>query len=275
MTWIGYEVHGLESWTLFGSVDGEKWQVLDSVDDCATRRVVESVNGFTGRFFRIAQARGLTSVEFYSLEYPDGVCKGLGNLMEITASNNHLHRMASPRHKGMWYSANEEGSWIQFELVDCSIVPELYTIKCGKFWLLKSWELYGSMNGIDWDLLDRKIDSRFSESYAYGSWELGTTLECKFLRIKQFGTTRDGVRILCLSGVGFFGAVKTLKKGGEPERTVARVIEFRGVGAPREDREDEVELLRIEREEGEVELQERPVDQGFDEEEEIAKEYVS
>jgi hypothetical protein len=210
----GYEIQGLSKWSLLGSEGGKEWIEIDHAEDISEpkcRRNVRIEGNIT--IFKVKDAAGIQQIEFFSEEFPDGVCQALKQMIVVTTSNNHLHRMASPRHKGMWYSANEEGQWIQFELTDCSIVPELYTIKCGKFWLLKSWELLGSADGRDWEVLDRRTDiAEFCEPYAHGSWDLMTALECRYFRIRQTGETRDGLHVLCLSGVEIFGVRRKLKQ---------------------------------------------------------------
>ena len=212
------EVRCPMKWKLSGSHDGKVWHTIDShktkhvEDSKMKRRQVGKQKEYAWYNLRLVceddkPPSPINSIELFSEDFPDGVCRSLSSMILVTASNNELHRLASPRHRGMWFShGNEQEQWVQFEFKECTIVPEYYTLKSGPFWFLKTWKVMGSMNGFDWFILDERSDTgSLSKPYGYGYWRTKTSRQCKYLRIVHVKSAERRSQVLCLSGVEFFG----------------------------------------------------------------------
>lgn len=211
-------IHGLE-WSLYGSTDLETWELIHQMNSTDVEfepneiKKIEldneskSFSAFRLKKFSKNETKTYLNIkyfEFFNNDYPDGVSRHYK--YSVITSNNALHRLASPRHKANWCSINQPGQWVQFELVRNMIRLDYYTLKSGRCWFPRSWEVLGSADGREWVSLDKKENMPdLCSKYTAKMWGTTSSLECKFVKIVQIGETEDKVNILCLSGVEFFG----------------------------------------------------------------------
>ena len=208
-------------WSIKGANTEESWKVIVDVprNIASKKRIISEVLDETTtefQFYRIEiyekQERdrnlGISNFEFYNDQYPDGLMNHFrddrGFL--ITASNNHLNYLISPRHKHQWFSSEGKNQWVQFCFHKYVLIPAIYTLKCGKMWFPRGWKLEGSLDGKNWYILDQRMDKLYFQSpLEHCMFKCQFEKPCKFIRITLTSKTNDGLKILCLSGVEFFG----------------------------------------------------------------------
>lgn len=216
-------------WSLFGSNDFKKWDLIHSVDSqneqfkpnatfsYKLEKETDQYSIFLLKKFRKPKidSEYNLNVKYFDVfndsEFINGACQKLKAV--VTTSSNDLNRLASPRHKGSWFSLNLPNQWVQFEFTENVIRPDYYTLKSGVCWFLKSWEVLGSMDGSNWFRIDKKnkvLD--LNSKFALKMFDTEKSDDCRFIRIVNTNDMDNDIHILCLSGVEFFGRIRKFKK---------------------------------------------------------------
>ena len=254
---------GSKEWILYGTQDQTKWNIIDnqeSPDEIIEPRETvkidlekktEPYSSFklvSSKYYPEDDAYELiiSSVELFDDdEYSDGVFKKLtseNKYINVITSSNNPQVLISPRHKRIWYSINEPKQSITFQFLKHKVQPTKYTLKSGAFWHMRSWQLSGSYDGEKWFILDKKVNSmQMDRKFMANVYKIQQDYHiCKFLRITQIGKTYDGMNILCLSGLEFFGNVESDESEGQRLNHNIRVFEeirqSRGLPSPRSPR---------------------------------------
>jgi hypothetical protein len=134
-------------------------------------------------------------------------------IVTITASsmdsNDHgedysARNVADLKLESSFNSKNEENQWVCWDFGDSRITVKSYTLKGFE---LKSWIVEGSMDGENWSLMDRKIDTPVFDHRRVVSSVISKPCPSRFVRVTQIGTRRDGYHYLTLWAVEFFGTL--------------------------------------------------------------------
>lgn len=228
-----YEIQNTASstkakWSLFGSNDFKNWDLIHSVDSknevfnanatfsYTLEKETEPYSVFLLKKFKKPKIEESSlNIKYFDVfndsDYANGASQKLK--VVVTTSSNELNRLASPRHKGNWFSLNLPNQWVQFEFTENIIRPDYYTLKSGICWFLRSWEVLGSMDGSRWFRIDKKtrvID--LNSKYAVKMYDTEKSDDCRFIRIVHTDDDDNDIHILCLSGVEFFGRIRRFKK---------------------------------------------------------------
>lgn len=112
--------------------------------------------------------------------------------------------------KGSFVIINIEGSGFK-------LCPNAYTIKHGYnfgSFMLKNWNLEGSMDGTTWKLIkEHKEDmSLASKGYSTYTWPIDETDSFLYFRIVTTGVNQNGSNHLMLGGIEFYGTLTRFKK---------------------------------------------------------------
>ncbi|KAK8852563.1 hypothetical protein M9Y10_017551 [Tritrichomonas musculus] len=217
-------------WSLFGSNDFKKWDLIHSIDNInetfepnsiRTIKLENETNTYSIFQLKKFESQGIEfesnlNIKYFDVfnddQFVDGASKKLNVI--VTTSSNSLYRLSSPRHRASWYSLNRPNQWVQFEFVDNIIQPDYYTLKSGKCWFLRSWEVVGSLDGVKWFRIDKKVNNTdINSKFAVKLFDTEKSDDCRFIRIIQNENNGgDNINILCLSGVEFFGRIRKYKK---------------------------------------------------------------
>jgi hypothetical protein len=116
--------------------------------------------------------------------------------------------------KSYWISDNHPLSWICFEFKGKSISLRNYTLKAGAFgwnWVVK-WEVQGSNNATDWEILDRRETRDLTGFFNVGTYECSEANPKKFfrfIRIIQTAPNAGKSHSFQFTAVEFFGRVSS------------------------------------------------------------------
>lgn len=220
-----------KNWKLFGSNGEHGWLLIDEINDSESiiepNQVLEQkMDKPSAEYSRfklelVSYREGRKPVicikrfEIFNDQNEVGIFAKLQsenkNVLVIT-SGNDLYKIVNPKHKKkFWYSANEANSFVQFQFLQHRIRPSSYTIKTGEFWHLKSWELYGSCDGVEWFLMDKhRNTNQLNQAYKPSVWKCYSRYYCQFIKLVQVGQTHDNMNVLCMSGMEFFGGIQEL-----------------------------------------------------------------
>jgi hypothetical protein len=111
------------------------------------------------------------------------------------------------------YTSCLEGSWVEVRLPPGrSLVPTHYALRHGESdsTRLRHWELRGSSDGKEWEVLKKHNDDRSLPDGAFGvaHWPLDTTKAFSHFRVHQTGTNWSSYGDnyhLCCAGIELFG----------------------------------------------------------------------
>ena len=184
--------------------------------------------------------------------------KGINtNLQLIKTSNNYLHRLVSTNHRKMWFSTYGPKEWIQFEFTRNLIIPSKYTIKTGSMWFPKGWYLMGSLDGNKWAQLDKRTNvSALNAKHVCETFTISSTFKCKFLRFQQIGKSWDNLEIFCISGIEFFGEIRSDESSTENSKKVEeRKAKENQLQKEKKEREEKARQAHKEKEEKERQKQ--------------------
>jgi hypothetical protein len=102
-------------------------------------------------------------------------------------------------------SNGELHQWVCWDFHETRVRPTHYTLRT--YWL-KSWVLEGSLDGVDWTVIDQQTDTQdFTQrDVKAASFKVSEPRECRFIRLTQ---TANHTQTLCLQfwGVEFFGTL--------------------------------------------------------------------
>jgi hypothetical protein len=102
-------------------------------------------------------------------------------------------------------SKDEPGQWICWDFHKMRVRPTHYTIRS---YLLKSWVVESSLDGVNWTEIDRKTDNdHFRVGWSPVSYAVSNSADCRFIRLTQTGKTHGGQDWLCVSAFEVFGTL--------------------------------------------------------------------
>jgi hypothetical protein len=110
-----------------------------------------------------------------------------------------------------WYfgSANEPGQWVCWDFHEMRVIPTSYTISGG---FLKSWVIEGSIDGINWTLIDQRADNMTLFGLgSTASFTVRASPECRFVRLTQTAESNSGLDSLDFAGLEIFGTLKVVQ----------------------------------------------------------------
>ena len=114
----------------------------------------------------------------------------------------------------MFSSRNERDQWLMYDFRFLRIKPTSYYIKSGIYgkyeYHPRSWDLEGSNNGKEWDVLDsRRNDGSLNGVSSTGKFDISSSYKYyKYLRIKQTDTNWKGDNFLVISALEFDGSIQ-------------------------------------------------------------------
>jgi hypothetical protein len=93
----------------------------------------------------------------------------------------------------------------QIDLKNRYVVPTAYTLRHGmstKADFIRAWDLQGSKDGMNWDLINRhRQDEALEEGFGSHTWQLPPVkTSYKIFRVLQTGKNSSNHNFLCLSG---------------------------------------------------------------------------
>jgi hypothetical protein len=109
--------------------------------------------------------------------------------------------------------AHEGNNWICYEFRRHIIVPTHYAIRsffdgaknCPN---LKSWKVEASLDGDHWDELDHREDnSELNEKNVTGTFEVGRSQICRYMKLTNIGRNHRGSDQLIISAFDIFGSL--------------------------------------------------------------------
>jgi hypothetical protein len=96
---------------------------------------------------------------------------------------------------------NEPGQWVCWDFHAMRVIPTHYTIQT---LALRSWVIEGSLDGVDWREIDRRIHSDSPQSWM-ASFPVSDSPQCRFVRLTRTGMNRSGNSNLLLYHFEIFG----------------------------------------------------------------------
>lgn len=154
-------------------------------------------------------------------EYPfDGVFALLmskygGNIhdkgiIDITASSDpdkNVSFVSDSDWESYWFSDNVPNSWVQFDFKDKLIIVTDYTIQSdgsdGNH--LLHWELEGSNDGKNWEVIDKRDTNDLNSFYKVKSYSCFLEKPFRMLRLRQTGKNSSNQDYMLLASIEFFG----------------------------------------------------------------------
>lgn len=108
------------------------------------------------------------------------------------------------------YFASEDKpeQWILFEFKHNEIIPTYYLLRSQYDFInnLKSWMIEGSIDGIEWKLLDKRLEvDNLKEKNVIAKFKMQNSMRCKFIRLTQLGLNWNNNNFMIISGIEFFG----------------------------------------------------------------------
>ena len=166
--------------------------------------------------------------KFNSLQPLNGITKYLS---KIAGGNAHLKGLIKISGSSSWGTSepnmlyqiidndlifwrgtrNDPNAWIQFDFKERKIELSAYTIETFNWdpngHHMKSWEILGSNNETDWEVLDVKIgNDELNGNGRRASWKIQESRPFRYIRIHSRGETHGGrSTFLYLSHCEFFG----------------------------------------------------------------------
>jgi hypothetical protein len=113
-----------------------------------------------------------------------------------------------------WHSRNSPDSWIQFEFKTVMISVTGYALKSSgnSCQFLRQWELRGSNDEQNWDILDRRNTQELDGTYITKTFTTSVGLSgaksYRYIRLTQTAKNACGQDYLMLSQVEFFGSLR-------------------------------------------------------------------
>jgi hypothetical protein len=109
-------------------------------------------------------------------------------------------------------SADEENTWIRLDLGDKEVEVTHYTLRSGGQGIggshLKSWVLESSLDGEEWEEIDRRVDEvGLNYPGQEETFQVGRVAKGRFLRLRQTGLNWFGDHVMELSGFEMFGTI--------------------------------------------------------------------
>jgi hypothetical protein len=106
---------------------------------------------------------------------------------------------------GSWYeSENSEGQWLSFDFHEMRVAITHYAVTC---YHLMTWELEGSLDGENWNLIDRvegykKFGKRGTETF-----QAANLVESRIVRLTPIGRNLAYNWEMTICGIEFFGTL--------------------------------------------------------------------
>ncbi|MEH2392605.1 MAG: discoidin domain-containing protein [Nostoc sp.] len=134
-----------------------------------------------------------------------------GNGVLISASSTENGSLSSlvDRVSSQWFSNINANNYVQFQLTNCKLKPTKYSIKTrsnNADYYPRNWQLLGSNDGINWDVVDEQINNNTLSSIS--QWltiPVSTTTKYSYFRLLQNGADSSGAGYLCLGEVELYG----------------------------------------------------------------------
>jgi hypothetical protein len=138
-------------------------------------------------------------------------------IVNITSSGDHCNecwRVTDYEWKDRWFSTSTANSWICFDFKDKCVSLQNYTLKskCTERWYFIEWQIEGSNNGETWTILDNRNTRELCGQSIVKTYECSKVTPNEFfhlIRMKQTGKSSSGDNYFGLSGIEFFGIMKT------------------------------------------------------------------
>jgi hypothetical protein len=101
---------------------------------------------------------------------------------------------------------DEPGQWVCWNFHKMRIQLSHYTIVNSH---MKSWILEGSMDGVNWEIIDeQRNNTKLMDDPYTDSFPVSNPLECTFIRMTQTGPDHDESNYLAIEAFEFFGALQ-------------------------------------------------------------------
>lgn len=199
----------------------------------------ESTNEYTDKVVNVPPELQITSKE---LPYVDSTSKGIFNFISqdgnpqyrgyitIKTGNqrkkNYIHRIINTNEEQLFNWNNFDGTtykkedqWIIIRFFIYKIKLDAYTFLIDKerayFSQMKHWKIYGSLNGIDWSLIDEKNTDALNKPHSKETFKCtkGNTNFYSYIKIEQlenFSKEKKDSYEMTLTKVEFFGEIRKL-----------------------------------------------------------------
>jgi len=136
----------------------------------------------------------------------------LAKEVRVTASSIEKGQLAQlvSRNTGELWTKDVPASWFAIELLKGrSVVLSYYTLRHGRGYksdCLRAWDLQGSNDGVEWELLSRHtMDKSLNGPFGEHSWPVKTEHAFRFFRVIQTGHNSSNHNFLALSGMELYG----------------------------------------------------------------------
>jgi hypothetical protein len=120
--------------------------------------------------------------------------------------------------EGFVSTHNWEG-WVGYDFLSSSVLPTHYSLQSHRTPFLRAWVLEGTMDGIDWFVLDSRPDNAAIDGdFKMATFSVARPSPCWKIRVKQAGPSgveeQDPQDFFALSAFELFG---TFYPGDPPE----------------------------------------------------------
>lgn len=133
-------------------------------------------------------------------------------IMNVTSSSvyfDHYPHFCFDTFENTYFaSEDKENQWILFDFKQNEIIPTYYLLRSQFDYInnLKSWMIEGSVDGINWTLLDKRLENYSLKSKnVTEKFLIQKPMRCKFIRLTQLGLNWNNNNFLIISGIEFFG----------------------------------------------------------------------
>jgi hypothetical protein len=118
---------------------------------------------------------------------------------------------ANPLEKNIFVSRNEANQWITYDFKQKRVQITHYSIRSRFDGFkgsnnLKDWVVEASLDGSEWTVIDSKTDNgELDNRNVTATWEVKSTEQWRFVRLRQTGLAHSGKNFLALSSFELFG----------------------------------------------------------------------
>jgi hypothetical protein len=133
--------------------------------------------------------------------------RGVVSISGSTANDGHPPRHAVDlKTTTIFHSTNAPNQWLCYDFKNRRVQPTHYSISAYGGWYLRSWIFEGSLDGSNWNELDRREnDSTMNNEHQIGTFTVSVRDEYQYLRLRQTGKNAYGHDYLVLYAFEVFG----------------------------------------------------------------------
>jgi hypothetical protein len=110
-------------------------------------------------------------------------------------------------------SNNKADQWLMYDFKNLRVKPTHYSIHAhSNNYYLRSWVLEGSLDKSEWIELDhQENNTTTSSAHPIGTFPISSSVECRYVRLRQTGKNARGTDHLILFAFEIFGQLHSIR----------------------------------------------------------------